>query len=94
MDTRRADVRLTLSSRRHGCPCCGCLTLTREPPGTFEVCEVCFWEDDPVQFEDPAYRGGANAVSLTEARANFAHYGAVDEGARESVLPARPEERP
>lgn len=33
-----------------------------------DVCEVCDWEDDPVQFYDPDYRGGANAMSLNEAR--------------------------
>jgi hypothetical protein len=56
---------------RFACPCCGFLTLSQEPPGTYAICEVCFWEDDGVQFRDPDYRGGANKVSLTEARENF-----------------------
>ena len=46
------------------CPCCGCLTLDEEPPGTFEICPVCWWEDDNVQFDDPSYRGGANTRQL------------------------------
>ena len=53
------------------CPCCGKLTLDEEPPGTWLICEVCWWEDDPVQFADPGYRGGANRVSLNEARSYF-----------------------
>lgn len=28
----------------HRCPCCGFLTLDER--GTFEICPVCFWEDD------------------------------------------------
>jgi hypothetical protein len=39
--------------------------------GTWLICEVCWWEDDPVQFEDPEYRGGANGPSLNEARRYF-----------------------
>jgi hypothetical protein len=36
--------------------------------GAYEVCEVCGWEDDPVQAADPDYAGGANKESLNEAR--------------------------
>lgn len=45
------------------CPCCGYLTITDEPPGTFEICPVCNWEDDEVQYYDENYEGGANSVS-------------------------------
>jgi len=61
---------------RFPCPCCGYLTLSEKPPGTFFICPVCAWEDDNVQYEDPTYEGGANRVSLTEARANFQLLGA------------------
>ena len=47
------------------CPCCGKHTLHENPPGTFEICGICGWEDDDVQYNDPAYSGGANEVSLT-----------------------------
>jgi hypothetical protein len=57
---------------RYACPCCDQLTLERPPPGTFDICRVCGWEDDNVQFRDPDYRGGANRVSLREARDDFA----------------------
>jgi ribosomal protein L37AE/L43A len=59
----------TEAGRRYGCPCCGRATLTEAPTGTYEICKECGWEDDPVQFHDPDYRGGANSESLHEARA-------------------------
>ena len=56
------------STKQYSCPCCGSLTLDEEPPGTYEICPVCGWEDDPVQFDDPDYAGGANTMSLNEAK--------------------------
>ena len=53
------------------CPCCGALSFTG-PPGSFALCNVCDWEDDPIQLLDPAYRGGANLESLIQAQARFA----------------------
>jgi hypothetical protein len=53
------------------CPCCGKLTLSEN--GVYEICTVCFWEDDPVQSGDPTYAGGANQVSLEKARENWAN---------------------
>ncbi len=50
------------------CPCCGFHTLDEQPPGTFEICDVCGWEDDDVQASDPDYSGGANVLSLREAQ--------------------------
>ena len=74
------------------CPCCKYLTLTEPPPGTFEICPVCFWEDDNVQFNDPSYSGGANHVSLDDARRNFATWGAKTKESRPYVRPPLPEE--
>ncbi|MEU0987837.1 CPCC family cysteine-rich protein [Streptomyces sp. NPDC005953] len=30
------------------CPCCGRL-VHQSPPGSFQICPVCGWEDDLVQ---------------------------------------------
>lgn len=46
------------------CPCCSYLTLSMPPPGTFEICPVCNWEDDNIQFNNWDFEGGANEVSL------------------------------
>lgn len=60
------------------CPCCGYKTLEEKPPGTFEICSICFWEDDNVQFDDPDYKSGANDISLREAQKNFIKFGAKE----------------
>ena len=79
---------------RFACPCCGYRTLPQEPPGTYELCPVCFWEDDQVQFRDPDYTGGANQPSLRQAKANFASFGAVEDRFRRQVRgPVAGEER-
>lgn len=56
---------------KYSCPCCGFLTLDVEASGTFQICELCFWEDDSVQNEDPDYEGGANGICLREAQHLF-----------------------
>ena len=48
------------------CPCCGQPTITEV--GCYEICELCGWEDDPVQSANPNYPGGANQNSLLQAR--------------------------
>lgn len=58
LDTRPNDL--------SPCPCCGSFVLSE--PGTFEICEHCGWEDDPTQAADPDFKGGANHISLAEAR--------------------------
>ncbi len=63
---------------KYTCPCCGYKTLEEKPPGTFEICPICFWEDDNIQFKDPDYKGGANNVSLREAQKNFVKFGASE----------------
>ncbi len=81
-------------ARRFPCPCCGCLTLEQEPPGTFCHCEVCWWEDDAVQFADPAYEGGANAPSLHQAREHYHTLGVSDPHLKGHERKPRPEELP
>lgn len=65
-----------MSAKPIACPCCGCLTL--ESAGRFDICEVCFWEDDPLQRTKPNLGGGANVASLTNARENYSTFGASE----------------
>ncbi len=65
--------------KKFKCSCCNNFTLESKPPGTFEICPVCYWEDDNVQFEDPDYEGGANEVSLNRARENYIKTGVSSE---------------
>ena len=64
---------------KFACPCCGYKTFTHEPNGSYEICEVCFWEDDQIQLENPDYKGGANKVSLKQAQKNFIKFGACEQ---------------
>lgn len=63
--------------KKYPCPCCGYTTIPREDT-FYDLCPVCFWETDPYQLENPAYKGGANRPSLLEAQQNFIHFGACE----------------
>jgi hypothetical protein len=56
---------------RFACPCCRRITLSER--GGFEICPVCWWEDDGQDDEDAAVvRGGPNGdLSLSVAREQF-----------------------
>lgn len=56
-----------MKTNLYTCPVCGFVTFV-EPPGSFELCGVCDWEDDGVQLANPACSGGANSQSLIEAQ--------------------------
>lgn len=49
------------------CPVCG--EYEFEEDDDFDVCEICGWENDGIQNDDPDYDGGANSMSLNEFRA-------------------------
>ncbi len=76
------------------CPCCGCKTLDER--GGYDICPVCFWEDDGQDdYDADVVRGGPNgSLSLTAARANYLRFGACEERMRQHVRPPRPKELP
>ena len=51
----------------------------------WEICTRCGWEDDPVQYQDPNYAGGANEPSLVKARTNFERIGTSDQRRSETA---------
>ncbi len=57
-----------VSSCSHPCPCCGFLVFA-EPPGSYDICTVCGWEDDVSQLRFPTI-GGANRP-LVECQREF-----------------------
>lgn len=67
----------------HPCPCCGYRTLDER--GGYDICPVCFWEDDGTS--DVDRHSGPNHMTLREARANFQRFGAVTEADLAHVLP-------
>ena len=76
------------------CPCCHCRTISEA--AEWEICPVCFWEDDGQTEEDAdEVRYGPNGeISLTEARHNFATIGACHPKMLKNVRPPRPDEIP
>jgi hypothetical protein len=88
----RLDIQADMLPLR--CPCCGCKTLDER--GGFDICPVCFWEDDGQDDNDAdVVRGGPNgSLSLTQARANYRRLGAADERRIKNVRPPEPEELP
>jgi hypothetical protein len=75
------------------CPCCGYRTLP-EPAGSYEICPVCFWEDDGLQLAFPNLDGGANRVSLIEGQKNFLMHGVCEPAMKQHVRePAKNEQR-
>jgi cysteine-rich CPCC protein len=79
---------------RHVCDCCGYRTLLNA--GYNEICRVCGWEDDRADTGrirgGPDAPSGPNRISLTQARANFAEFGAAKERSRPHVRRPRPDD--
>ena len=73
------------------CPCCGHEVFVM-PPGSYDICPVCFWEDDGHQLADPFAAGGSNGVSLAQAQVAFVQFGACERRLVEQVRPAQPDE--
>lgn len=79
---------------RHPCPCCDFLTLSEPPSGTFQLCPVCWWEDDNIQFATwttraaQTHRACAKRARACSAAASASH--------ASSNMPARqlPDEMP
>lgn len=53
------------------CACCEIFDHEEEIGNTFLICPICDWEDDGVQLNNPDYEGGANTLSLNQAREMF-----------------------
>lgn len=64
------------------CQCCGYRSLRER--GIYDICRVCFWEDDGTTDADSV--SSPNHMTLREARLNIQRFGAVTEKARAHVL--------
>jgi hypothetical protein len=78
--------------KTYRCPCCNCKTLFAR--GGFEICPVCFWQDDGQDDADAdIVLGGPNGLlSLTQARANYQEFGAAESRVRPYVRPPEGDE--
>ncbi|MCD8086300.1 MAG: hypothetical protein LUF28_08270 [Clostridiales bacterium] len=57
-----------MNSAEIKCPVCG-----KTYVGEYEICEVCDWENDPIQLAKPDTVRGANKMTLKEAREAWAN---------------------
>ncbi len=87
-------VRPERRGTRYACPCCKFVTLGSR--GDYEICKVCFWEDDGQDEHDAEIvRGGPNyQLSLRQAQANYKAIGAVEERYLKFVRAPRAKEIP
>ncbi|MFG3614040.1 CPCC family cysteine-rich protein [Rummeliibacillus stabekisii] len=67
------------------CPCCNYETLIQR--GEYEICPVCFWEDDGNNV--PSRYSGPNHMTLSEGRRNFEKYGACSKEEVKSIASNR-----
>lgn len=61
--------RLAILKEKNLCPVCKKHHFSCS--NSYEICPICGWEDDLIQRKDPEFRGGANKMSLNEARKAF-----------------------
>jgi hypothetical protein len=89
----KATVAPFQSRPAYRCPCCRFRTLHER--GGFEICPVCYWEDDGQDESDADSRwGGPNGVlSLTDARNNYSQFKTCDPRFIEHCREPRPDER-
>ncbi|MDI2112134.1 CPCC family cysteine-rich protein [Commensalibacter nepenthis] len=59
------------------CACCSFLTRAEPSNGNYDICSVCFWEDDPIQNDQADADSGSNRITLHQARLNFKELGQV-----------------
>lgn len=77
---RHLHILLVVRGRRkklYTCECCGFKTLTL--PGEWDICKVCFWENDG-SARDESIISSPNHMTLGEAKKNFLKFGASHEG--------------
>jgi hypothetical protein len=75
------------------CPCC--LSRTLAERSGYEICPVCFWEDDGQDDDADIVRGGPNGLpSLTQARVNYRRIGACEEAMLPHVRKPESDELP
>lgn len=67
------------------CPCCGYQTFTEKPPGTYNICPICCWEDSIIDNEP-----GSNTISLRLAQQNFIEFGSCEREWLSYVRPPTP----
>ena len=80
-----------MNNKKYSCPCCGYKVFTNPCPGSYDICPICYWEDDQLGYENPLEVQGCNGVSLKAAQENFDNFGACSEDMK--VYVRKPKEK-
>ena len=72
---------------KYQCPCCDYFTL--EEVGNYDICPICFWENDGLDIDGIDKHSGPNHMTIREGRANFLKYGACEERFIKKVVPKK-----
>jgi HAD domain in Swiss Army Knife RNA repair proteins/Cysteine-rich CPCC len=70
-DSKENALHILKINSKYTCPCCGHKTYFEKPGGTYGICQICYWEDDPYQLENPDEDCGANPISLRQAQKEY-----------------------
>ncbi len=73
------------------CQCCEYFTIRNPKTHGYELCEVCFWEDDR-DIKTADEEGELNGISLNEAKTNFKLFKVYDAGSVDFCRDPLPEE--
>lgn len=74
------------------CPCCGNLTIPNKGDALAYICPVCFWEIDLFILSEDEPSDQNHGLTLTEARKNYALYGACLPSLKQYCRPPRKRE--
>ena len=80
--------------KRNKCICCGYFTLIEDKEDIWwDICPVCYWENDIVGTELDEY-SGANHMTLRQGQDNYRIYFSCDVNMAKYVRPPKKEELP
>ncbi len=72
------------------CACCGYKTLDEPTGETYEICQVCWWEQNNLQqLGDTHDASGPNYVSIRDAQENFIKHGICEPRRKDLLAMAR-----
>jgi hypothetical protein len=63
------------------------------PPGSDEICKICYWHDDASSLRFATVADGPNHVSLVQAQKNFIAFGAIEERFKQHVRAPGPDDK-
>ena len=80
------------AAAKEQCPCCDYVTLSTR--GYYQICPVCFWEDDGQDVDALDIGSGPNhGITLREGRNNFKQFGSCELAMKKHVLAADERDR-